>query len=411
MVACYAFSNLTIVNLVNIKLSYFVEDEMDIYIRSTPGLSENLLGGLESIKIFRNVFYIEKPLVQYSTKNKFMSLLSAPFRVIRHYKRYKDEFEIKLYGLVRDQKYDLFLCPYFFNDSIFYINFFSKVNPKMEISLYQEGTSHWYYTTDELCHVNFHAYGVKEKVRRFFTMRKLCRRHKKRVNYTQYLYGKRKLIDDLSVKILSLSTVTNNLMNIEKYKKLFQCKQDILMYYIKRQVYFFVSYPSEKEPNYESRLFRSLTCLSETIHMSKVIIRLHPNNTSFKKEVSEVFSEYEFLNGAYTDEGFLSSESIFYNVDVEKKILILDSSTSCAQPKLLFGKEPVIISLSKLSSRYYSDPWYREQTDMYFDYLYDLYEDKTRIYQPSSIREFNRNLKRAYFNLQCADWSQHDNLL
>ena len=401
MIAGYAFSNLTIVSLVTVKLSYFAEEEMDIFIRSTPGLSENLLEGLAESSIFRNTYFIEPPLVQFKRRGKYRSLLSAPRKAMSFYKHYKKEYEIKLEGLAKSSQYDIFLCPYFTNDSIFYIDYFSSFNPNMEVSFCDEGGLSLLYTIRELCHVNFGTNILNERIKRKFTMKKLCRKHKRRMNNTQYIYGGQKLVKDSSANILPLLSVTSNPANIEYYDKLFICQESTLMYYAKRQVYFFVAYPTEQEPDYESKLVHNLNTLFEIVSPNRSVIRLHPNNTSFKKKVKETISKTESLKGAYVDDGVLASESVFYNVELDNKIIIVDSSsTASIQPKLLFDKEAIIISISKLSRRYYTDTLYREHTDSYFDYLREIYSDKTRIYQPSSVREFKKNAAEAYLRVQ-----------
>ena len=79
MIASYAWSNMMIINLVNIKVNYFPSEEMDIFIRMTPGISRDIISLCRNI--FSEVYYMETPRIQlkgfFHRKNLFKFLKDA----------------------------------------------------------------------------------------------------------------------------------------------------------------------------------------------------------------------------------------------------------------------------------------------------------------------------------------------
>ena len=63
MILGYAWSNFTVLNLVNVKLTYFSNEPFDLLIRSNKTLSNTLLEEVEKQKIFSNIYYIPMPQI------------------------------------------------------------------------------------------------------------------------------------------------------------------------------------------------------------------------------------------------------------------------------------------------------------------------------------------------------------
>lgn len=78
-------------------------------------------------------------------------------------------------------------------------------------------------------------------------------------------------------------------------------------------------------------------------------------------------------------------EIICMNSDMKNRVLISVNSNACLTPKIMFGKEPELIFLYKLV---YKNEKLNE-IENFMQHFFDLYADKTKLYIPNTIEEFN----------------------
>ena len=391
MVVGYAHTNLAIINLVNFKLTYLADEDMDLFVRSTPGISDALISGIVSQGVFNNTYLVEYPIVRFTGLRAKKML--APFRFVKYYKRYKHQYDTRLHNAVGEKKYDMLICPHFHCDAVFFADYFSRNNPKLRIRFIDEGTISICYTNAERSGVYVIPQKATERIKRVFTYLKLCRKHRKRVDKIEYLMGERKMVEDPLVSIVTLPPIVLNHKSQEVFTNLFSFSDVLNIYYQKRSIYCFAEYPSYEFPDYETFLYKLLNLIFEDVSPERCIVRLHPNQTAFKEKLKEEDGPHKMT---FVDVAGDPIEAVFFNVDLKNKIFILRESTIMFLPKLMFESEAIIICTSRLLQRYVSDEFYKEMTDLYIDYLKDIYIDKTRIYAPNSFRELKMNIKEAY---------------
>ena len=134
MILGYAWSNFTVLNLVNVKLTYFSNEPFDLLIRSNKTLSNTLLEEVEKQKIFSNIYYIPMPQI-----DKRLGIIGKiPKLRFWSYKRnYKNSMERSLDNTIKDQVYDLCITAGFWADTLYVIDHIFKRNRNLKIQLFE----------------------------------------------------------------------------------------------------------------------------------------------------------------------------------------------------------------------------------------------------------------------------------
>lgn len=112
-----------------------------------------------------------------------------------------------------------------------------------------------------------------------------------------------------------------------------------------------------------------------------VIIKNHPRNVRSHQ-----------IKGKYYADSSCPSEVLFSNVSIDSKILIAQFSTALGTPKIIFEKEPIIISLHHIVRKDMM------LADVYFHSLKDLYKEKWKVFIPNTTDELSEYLKEIKNN-------------
>ncbi|MBR1862710.1 MAG: hypothetical protein IJ806_01310 [Ruminococcus sp.] len=121
--------------------------------------------------------------------------------------------------------------------------------------------------------------------------------------------------------------------------------------------------------DYSETLFK----VCEKIGKNNVCIKQHP------RDKSDTWKGYNI----YPDSS-VPFELLCMTSDVDKKVIITLSSTAVMMPKILFGKEPVIILLYKLFKMKIADDGGR---DKIYKQLRNIYQNKKRVLIPETQEE------------------------
>ena len=126
---------------------------------------------------------------------------------------------------------------------------------------------------------------------------------------------------------------------------------------------------------------------TDILGVKNVLVKLHPSSR-----------DLDYGDNINTFNGKIPFEIVMTYEQMEGKVLISIFSTACMAPKRDFGQEPYVIFTYKLFKDYFSiSSQYLNQIDQ----LREVYRNKERIYDPSSIEEYMQILKSIREEIGC----------
>lgn len=389
MIACYAWSNMMILNAMNIKLNYYLEDQMDLFVRMTPGISRTFLSLIKGNGVFANVYYTSEP--ELPAYGRIKSIINLD--LLNRYKKYYKQYQRMLFNLIGNKNYDIMLTAGFWNDSLYYIDYFYKHNHKLKIILYDEGGASYDNTKRNLCkyYCNRNITPWKSIIRRFTVEKVMEIKYRHLVLDYMYLYSPdryQKIDPRMNVKkIPFIDTGNEHVYHFLKRDMMSIYEMDLLPY-DRKSIYFIASGNSKWIPDCDNQSYGMIDVLIESVNKRDVIIKTHPNNTNNRLMFAKEYERVVFVDRKNT-----LLEFIYPNVNIENKLIITHASSSAMYVKIMFNKEPYVILIFRLFYQYneHGD----KNAEKYAEDMKALFEDKTRIYIPSTIDEYIDNIREV----------------
>ena len=121
--------------------------------------------------------------------------------------------------------------------------------------------------------------------------------------------------------------------------------------------------------------------IEEKLGASNIIVKPHPRaaqNYCYGDEV-DIY-----------DESNAPIEIDYLKCDLDNMIFVSFMSTAVITPKLLFDKEPIVLLLCFLNEEYYR---LSDKQIIFYEKIYDLYEDKNRFFMPKNVKELSSALQ------------------
>ena len=390
MIACYAWSNLQIINITNAALNLYPDSEADLFVRMGPHVSNNLLSSVEKSGAFRHVFYLDPLVIDCRLAPMGRIPLLRAFGVKKATQIAYDNLLSHMSG---ETAYERVLLPWFFADSIFLLKYWKRFNPKLTIGFVEEGTSSYCYTQKQMCFSMFNAPSLKAKLKRYAIEGPLTKRLARDVD-TLCVYRPEYCRPDITFNKRALPII-NRETNPVMYQIL--CGAASILpdphfnRYDKRNFFYFSSY-SVGNPAFEEQCSHFLDTLIDCDSAYNVICKVHTHATTHAQNfASHVQSQVFVDREAYIFEGLFMQLA-----KPEQKALISCVSTTSINPKFMFGVEPYIILTHRLYNGYRQNPV--ERDDWMANSLIDAYEDKSKVMIPNSMREYKAMIKRANYN-------------
>ena len=387
MIACYAWSNLQIINVTNAVINLYPDQKADLFIRMGPHVSHRLIASLERSGVYEHVHCID-PLVIDTKKTSLGRLPKLRFLATKP--ALLNAYSAMLDHLCGETVYERILLPWFFADSVFLLAHWAKYNKHLAISFVEEGTSSYCYTKQQMCYSLFNAPNFKARLKRYFTEGALMKRFKKNVD-TICVYRPEYCRPDIDFKKLALPVInqeTNPIMYRIMTGAVTQLDYTHFIRYEKRNVYYFSSY-SMDDPSFEKQCASLLDSIMKCKHRSKIICKVHTHNSTHAERFAADVDDQIFVDRAqYIFEGLFMQLP-----DQDKKALVSCVSTTSINAKFMFGVEPYVILTYRLYNGYRQNPV--ERDDWMAQQLIDAYDDKSKVMIPNSIHEFEEMLRRC----------------
>lgn len=389
MIACYAWTNLHILNITNTKLNLFPDETADLYILipKYDQVSLKLIYSVKSMEVFRNIHYIEPPqiikrhlLLGFIPKIRNLFLKRGH---LLHYNRVLD-------NLVEDDVCNRVLVPCFIGLSgvLFFVNYWYKKNKKLKITFVEEGAGTYLLTMKEMFNVKFPDVTIGAKVSKWLLYSRYSKKYSKLVD-SIYVYAPAILrpcvkIEKKSIPSLSmnngtmLSLVSNATHHLD---------MSHFIRYNKSDVYFFSNYAPNRT-GFETRSYEILEAIMRSAKCSRIIVKAHTNSPRHSEKFA---ADYE--NMVYVDRHNYLFEGILHQIaDVEKKVFIGYISSTLLYPKIMFNKEPHIVLIHRL---YTSTQKEIERDEKFASDMLSLYDDKTKVLIPNSLLEMQEMIGSA----------------
>ena len=370
----YGWTDYLLLNLVNTKDSYYPDKKADLIVFNLKRVSPDLVGAIRDSGVFENVYilrsYREDELTGF--KDKFVRLLSGR----KYYRYYANQLE----ALVGNTEYRALFTGAFWSETLHLIRYMFANSPQMEINFVSEGTAS--FQDIKVLQMCMPRGGAREVIFRKLhyakSYNKACKLFRNIYNYGQCGSRSCELLLPQVGKSKSLEGILNQVaacIDINPYAK--------------ARFYYFVPPRHAGQVDVAAQEQRIFGKILEMTKPQDVLVRLHP--TCQKRNF--------YSAGAYLDTGAAMPEVAFSQVDLTEKVLVSPNSTALLTPKLLFDKEPNLI----MTHRLYKIRKLKEEqrNDAFFRQIFALYNEKQRVFAPSTIEELNEIVLRLGKNEAC----------
>lgn len=383
MIFCYAWTNLLIINMVNVKLNFYKNEKADLIIKSSKSIDENIVSLIEKSHIFENVFYDEYTSFRPKKKKKHF---------FEYRKKYADFYERFVLSIGAVEKYDKVLIAGFWNDGLYMMNALWKHGNKFDIEFVEEGEMS--YEEEKRLFRAFLGSNKTQRIFQFLNTFWIRKRFKRAFSKCIYLYSpERKETTKWTLMKIPAINENNEIMNI--IRNLYEGLPDSQKIVYKKHDVIFIanSLDIAKYENSYNYAYGHIDTILDAIGSRNVLIKAHGSVTDSREKFA-----LEYEKEIFVDREVYIFECLFCNECMEDKILIGKNSALLMHPASMFGQEPYIILLYKLY------PWYRnygdEIVDEYVDSLRTVYKHPERIIVPRSVLEFKLRLKEIYGELE-----------
>ncbi len=388
MIACFAWTNLQILNITNARLHVYGEEKADLYIRMGRHISQDLIAAVRASGVYENVYTLDPIVLQY----KNMALGFIPhFKVLLLKRAYSNAYNALLENTAPKRKYSRVLMAWFYAENAFVINYFAKNTDHLAITLVEEGTGSYCYKKKELIFPKFMANNWKIALRRQLTEGGLARKLGKKVDTICY-YKPEYCQPDINYKKITLPQIhpeTNPIMHQILSGAAGGLPATHLIKYDKRR-YIYFSLFSPEGVDFDKISFDILTTMVEASYEKQAIAKIHTGNTAHATNFALSLEDQIFV-----DREVYIFESLYAQLDnPADKVLVSCASTATLNPKFMFGHEPYVIFTYRLYNTYRQIGI--ERDDWIANALRDSYTDKSRVMIPNSMDELKNMVRKIH---------------
>ena len=386
MIACFAWTNLQIINMTNAKLNVYPEEKADLFIRMGPHISDALVEAVKSSNVYANVYTFDPVVLSY----KNMALGWVPvFKVLLLKGEFRKAYDALLDGLCGPRKYSRALVTWFYAENVFVLDYWKRHADKFAITLVEEGTGTYFYTKKDLAFPMFMGKHLKDRIRRKVTEGPLARVLEKDID-SVCMYRPEYCHPDVDYRKLQLPLISEE-TNPVVHSLLCAATAQVLPQRLERYdessaIYF--SLFSQEGPSYDATSLEILGSLTEAMAPGKVVAKIHTGDPVHAREFAK-----EMEDRAFVDREVYIFEGLYAQMQQrERKVMVSCISSAAINPKFMFGEEPYVIFTYRLYNDYRNKPIPGD--DWIADALTDAYTDKSRILIPDSLEEFRDMLKK-----------------
>lgn len=384
MIACFAWTNLQIINMTNARINLYAEEKADLFVRMGPHISEELVEAARSSGIYDHVYTFDPVVLSY--KNMKLGWIPG-FKVFLLRGEFRKAYDALLDDLCGGQKYSRALVTWFYVDNVFVLDYWKRHADKFAITLVEEGTGTYFYTKKDLAFPMFMGKRLKDRIRRKVTEGPLARVLRKDID-SICMYRPEYSRQDVDYQKLQLPQISHA-KNEDVFRLLCAATGSVVQnkldrYQHSKAIYF--SLFSQQGPEYDATSLEVLTMLIDAFPAGQIAAKIHTGEPVH----AETFAR-ELEGRVFTDREVYIFEGLYAQMHArDQKVLVSCISSAAINPKFMFGEEPYVIFTYRLYNDYKTHPIPGD--DWIAEALMDAYSDKSRVMIPNSMEELKQML-------------------
>ena len=385
MIACFAWTNLQIINMTNAKINLYGGEKADLFIRMGPHISDDLVEAVRSCGIYEHIYTFDPVVLSY----KNMALGWVPgFKVLLLRGEFRKAYDALLDQLCGGRNYRRALVTWFYVENVFVLDYWKRHSDSFAITLVEEGTGTYFYSKKDLAFPMFMGKHLKDRIRRKVTEGPLARILRKDID-SICMYRPEYSQPDVDYRKLQLPQVREE-TNPEVYRLLCEAtrtatKKQMAHYEDSTAIYF--SLFTQEGPEYDATSLSILTAVADAFPKNRVAAKIHTGDPLH----AETFAK-ELEDRVYTDREVYIFEGLYAQMQKQdQKLLVSCISSATVNPKFMFGDEPYVMFTYRLYNDYQTRPI--QGDDWIAEALLDAYSDKTRVMIPNSMEELKTMLR------------------
>lgn len=388
MIACFAWTNLQILNTTNARVNLYGDQKADLYIRMGRHISRELIAAVKSSGVYENVYTLDPIELSYQ-RMRFGSIPRLKVLMLR--RAYTNAYNALLDNTAPDKRYDRVLMAWFYAENAFVINYFAKHTDRLKITLVDEGTGSYCYNKKQISFPMFMAANWKDRLRRLVTEGPLVAKLSKNID-TFALYRPEYCQPDIDYKKLTMPQIKQD-TNPVLYRILCASANSLdstmfIRYDKRRYIYF--SLFSQEGKSFDQRSVEILDSVLTSSFNKQVVAKIHMGNTAHAENFAKSYEDTIFV-----DRNVYIFEALYAQLrDPSDKVLVSCASTATINPKFMFGEEPYVIFTYRLYNTYRQIGI--ERDDWIANALLDAYEDKSRVLIPNSMQELKDMIAKIH---------------
>lgn len=385
MIACFAWTNLQIINMSNAKINLYGEEKADLFIRMGPHISDSLVEAVCNSGIYENVYTFDPVVLSY--KNMRLGWIPG-FKVFLLRGEFRKAYDALLDDLCGGRKYSRALVTWFYVENVFVLDYWKRHADSFAITLVEEGTGTYFYSKKDLAFPMFMGKHLKDRIRRKVTEGPLVRVLRKDID-TICMYRPEYSQPDVDYRKLRLPQI-HEATNPEVYRLLYAATCSVtenrLEHYEKSQAIYFSLFTQEGS-EYDAMSLEILKNLIESFPSGQVAAKIHTGDPVH----AETFAR-ELEDRVFADREVYIFEGLYVQMhERSRKLLVSCISSATINPKFMFGDEPFVIFTYRLYNDYQTRPI--EGDDWIARALLDAYSDKSRVMIPNSVEDLKTMLR------------------
>ena len=386
MIACFAWTNLQLINITNAKINLYAGEKADLFIRMGPHISEALVEAIRQSNIYENIYPFDPVVLSY--KNMRLGWIPG-FKVLLLKGEFRKAYDALLEQLCGSRQYSRALVTWFYGENVFVLDYWKRHSDTFSITLVEEGTGTYFYTKKDLAFPMFMGKYLKDRIRRKVTEGQLAARLRRDID-SICMYRPEYSHPDVDYRKLQLPVVDQNtnpvICDLLRAATHSVSDRQLARYEDSAAVYF--SLFSQEGPEYDATSLQILSSLIDAYPAGQVIAKVHTGDPVHARTFAREEEER-----AYIDRNVYIFEGLYARLENRSDRLLVSCLSSAAiNPKFMFGDEPYVIFTYRLYSDYQTQPI--EGNDWIAYALRDAYEDKSRVMIPESLQELREMLEK-----------------
>lgn len=388
MIACFAWTNLQMINISNAKVNLYSDEQADLFVRMGPHISAALVEAVRNSGIYKNVYTFDPVVLSY--KNMRWGWVPG-FKVFLLKGAFQEAYSKLLQDLCGTRKYSRVLITWFYAENVFAVDYWMRNTDKLAITLVEEGTGSYFYKKKDLFFPMFMGKHMKDRIRRKITEYPLAKKLSKCID-TICLYQPQCCQPDVDYIRLALPQVTESANPRIHHLLCAATPADSIpqksKYDNSDAIYF--SPFSQEGLAYDAVSQDVLLWTADLLAPRSIVAKLHTGCP----EHAETFAK-GFEDRVFVDRNVFIFEGLYAQLqDPGEKLLISCISSAAINPKFMFGDEPYVIFTYRLYPDYQKRPI--PGNDWIANALINAYEDKSRVMIPNSMHELQQMIRSIH---------------